>query len=104
MIYFAASAANQNDLVAKEAELCKAEEIHLVNGGVEFSGDIETGYRFCLNSRIASRLLVGLAQDDEIYSADDLYDASVQIPWEEYVNPEKNFFSYYYSHALHLAQ
>ncbi len=91
MIYFAASAANQNDLVAKEAELCNAQEIHLVNGGVEFSGDIETGYRFCLNSRIASRLLIGLAQDDEIFSADDLYDASVQIPWEEYVNPEKTF-------------
>ena len=89
MIFFAASAANQNDLVANEATLCNAQEVHLVNGGVEFEGDLATTYRFCLTSRIASRLLIGLAQDEEIESADELYEASMFIPWEEYAKPDQ---------------
>ncbi|MGD1833819.1 MAG: bifunctional 23S rRNA (guanine(2069)-N(7))-methyltransferase RlmK/23S rRNA (guanine(2445)-N(2))-methyltransferase RlmL [Sphaerochaetaceae bacterium] len=89
MIFFAASAANQNDLAANEAQMCDAGEIHLVNGGVEFEGDLATAYKFCLTSRIASRLLIGLAQDDQIYSADELYEASMFIPWENWVTPDQ---------------
>ena len=48
MIYFAAAAANQNDLVAQEAQHAGATEVHLVNGGVDFEADLATAYRFCL--------------------------------------------------------
>ncbi len=91
MKYFAASAANQNDLVAAEALKIGAQEIHEIGGGVEFEGDLATGYRFCLNSRIASRLMVGIAYDEDILSADELYDASIALPWEEFISPEKTF-------------
>ncbi len=91
MIYFAASAANQNDLVLKEAQSARAEDIKEIGGGVEFSGDLSVGYRFCLTSRIASRLMMALAHDDDIRDADELYEASMQIPWEDFINPEKTF-------------
>ena len=91
MKYFAASAANQNDLVAAEAQSIGAEEIHEIGGGVEFEGDLKVGYRFCMNSRIASRLMVGVAYDEDILSPDELYDASLALPWEDLISPDKTF-------------
>lgn len=91
MIFFAAAAANQNDLVAQEAQKAGAADIKLINGGIEFEGDLACGYRFCLYSRIATRVMIALAHDDEVYDGDDLYDSSVQIPWETWLTPEKTF-------------
>jgi len=91
MIFFAAAAANQNDLVAQEAKDIGANEIKLINGGVEFEGDLACAYRFCLYSRVSTRLLLALAHDEEVYSADDLYDSSLQIPWETWLDPTKTF-------------
>ncbi|MDD3669647.1 MAG: THUMP domain-containing protein, partial [Sphaerochaetaceae bacterium] len=89
MIFFAAAAANQNDLVAQEAQKAGAADIKLINGGIEFEGDLACGYRFCLYARIATRVMIALAHDDEVYDGDDLYDSSVQIPWETWLTPEK---------------
>ncbi len=91
MKYFAASAANQNDLVAAEAQSIGAEEIHEIGGGIEFEGDLKVGYRFCMNSRIASRLMVGFAYDEDILSPDELYEASLALPWEDLISPDKTF-------------
>lgn len=91
MIFFAATAANMNDLVAQEAQDAGASEIQVVSGGVEFASDLATAYRFCLQSRVASRLMLGLAQDEGIYDADAFYDSSMQIPWETWLDPTKTF-------------
>jgi 23S rRNA (guanine2445-N2)-methyltransferase / 23S rRNA (guanine2069-N7)-methyltransferase len=91
MIFFAAAAANQNDLVAIEAKNAGSSDIQITGSGVEFHGDLETAYRFCLNSRIATRLMLGIAEDEHIYGDSDFYDASLQIPWEEYLDPTKSF-------------
>jgi len=91
MIFFAAAAANTNDLVTTEALQAGATDIKPINGGIEFQGDLECAYRFCLHSRIATRLMVALAQDDEVSCADDLYDSSLQIPWETWLDPHKTF-------------
>jgi 23S rRNA (guanine2445-N2)-methyltransferase / 23S rRNA (guanine2069-N7)-methyltransferase len=91
MIYFAAAAANQNDLVAQEATLCGATEVHLVNGGVEFEADLAAAYRFCLNTRIATRVMMGIAQEEEVYGPDEFYASSMLIPWERWLDPEKTF-------------
>ena len=88
MIFFASSALNQADLVAKEAEEAGAKEIRQTKAGVEFVGDLETGYRFCMNSRIATRLLEAIYLDDDIMSTDELYEATKEIPWEEFITPE----------------
>lgn len=91
MLLFAASAANQHDLVAMEAEALGGTNINTLGGGVEFEGDLACAYRFCLHSRISSRLLIAIAQDDQIYTADDMYEASMQIPWETWLDPSKTF-------------
>ncbi len=91
MIYFAAAAANQNDLVAQEAERAGATEVHLVNGGVEFAADLAAAYRFCLNTRIATRVMLGLAQEDDVLGPDEFYASSMQIPWETWLNPTRTF-------------
>jgi 23S rRNA (guanine2445-N2)-methyltransferase / 23S rRNA (guanine2069-N7)-methyltransferase len=91
MIFFATSALYLNDIIEEEARLAGATEIKVVSGGVEFSADLAAAYRFCLWSRTATRLLLGLFVDDDIRSADELYEASIQIPWEEWLNPEMTF-------------
>ena len=88
MIFFASSQLNQADLVAREAELAGATEIRQTKAGIEFKGDLETGYRFCMNSRVSSRLLQAIFYDDDIRSADELYESTKEIPWEEFLNPE----------------
>jgi len=66
MIFFAATAANQNDMAAIEAEQCGASDILVIPGGVQFTGEIEIAYRFCLWSRTASRVLMRLQSSHEI--------------------------------------
>ena len=89
MIFFATSAANQGDLIAEEARKAGAERVRVTPSGVDFEGSLETGYRFCFETRISSRLLMGLFVDDEIISDKELEDATAMPPWEEYIDPTK---------------
>ena len=88
MIFFAACAANQGDLVADEARKAGGDEVRQTTSGVEFKGDLEAGMRFCMYSRIASRLLMALYIDEDTENDDELYEATLALPWEEWVDPE----------------
>ncbi len=55
--------------------------------GVQFSGALEVGYRACLWSRVASRILLQLFELDA-RTADEFYERAVQLPWEEHVDPD----------------
>lgn len=85
MIFFATSALHVQDIVETEVRAAGGTEVRPTTGGVEFSGSLETGYTFCLSSRVSTRLLLGLWEHDDIQSADELYDASLQLPWEEWI-------------------
>ncbi len=89
MVYFAMSAANQGDLIAEEARRSGAERVKTTPSGVEIEGSLEFGYRFCFNTRIASRVLWGLYVDDDVRDDKELEEATLSLPWEEYVNPDK---------------
>ena len=89
MIFFATSAANQGDLIAEEARKAGAERVRGTPSGVDFEGSLETGYRFCFETRISSRLLMGLFVDDDIISDKELEEATAMLPWEEYIDPTK---------------
>ena len=89
MIFFATSAANQGDLIAEEARKAGAERVRVTPSGVDFDGSLETGYRFCFETRISSRLLMGLFVDDDIISDKELEEATAMLPWEEYIDPTK---------------
>ena len=91
MIYFAQSAANQADLVAKEALKAGATEVRPTSSGVQFAGSLEAGYRFCLTSRVSSRLLMALCFDEDVNSSDELYEKAMDFAWENWVTPEKTF-------------
>ena len=89
MIFFATSAANQGDLIALEAKKAGADEVRVTPSGVEFEGSLEVGYRFTFNTRISSRLLLGLYVDDDIRDDKELEEATSDIAWEEFITPEK---------------
>ena len=89
MIFFATSAANQGDLIAEEARKAGAERVRVTPSGVDLEGSLETGYRFCFETRISSRLLMGLFVDDDIISDKELEEATAMLPWEEYIDPTK---------------
>ncbi|NBK22692.1 MAG: bifunctional 23S rRNA (guanine(2069)-N(7))-methyltransferase RlmK/23S rRNA (guanine(2445)-N(2))-methyltransferase RlmL, partial [Spirochaetia bacterium] len=85
MIFFATSALYLNDIIEAEALKAGGTDIRTVSGGVEFQTDLAGAYRFCLWSRTSTRLMLGLFQDDDIRTADELYEASMMIPWEEWI-------------------
>ncbi len=89
MIFFACSGTNQADLVKDEVILyANAEEIRVTRGGVEFKSDLRGAYNFVMNSRVSSRLLLASYHDEGLRSADELYEATMGIPWEDYITPE----------------
>ena len=91
MVFFATCAANQQDILEHEINNLGIEETKINNGGVEFETDLETAYKFSLYTRVASRLLLALYSDDDVINADELYESAMEIPWENWVNPEKTF-------------
>ena len=88
MIFFAACAANQGDLVVEEARKAGSEDVRQTQSGVEFEGTWETGMRFCLYSRVASRLLMALYIDEDTKSDEELYESTLSLPWEDWIDPQ----------------
>ncbi len=88
MIFFAACAANQGDLVAEEARKAGSEDVRQTSSGVEFEGSWETGMRFCMYARVASRLLMALYIDEDTENDDELYESTLALPWEDWITPE----------------
>lgn len=75
---------------AKGIEPLLAQEISELGGEVErethlgvfWKGNLETAYRFCLWSRLASRLLLPLLEC-QVNNVDELYEETRQLPWNE---------------------
>ena len=62
-------------------------DAHEALAGVHFRGELEVGYRACLWSRLASRVLWPI---DEFECPDEqaLYDGVRALPWHEHIKPE----------------
>ena len=76
-------------MLANELTACGAQEIKPVRGGVFFSGPQACAMRACLNSRLASRILMRLASSD-YYDEEDIYNFACRTKWEEHFGPEKS--------------
>jgi 23S rRNA (guanine2445-N2)-methyltransferase / 23S rRNA (guanine2069-N7)-methyltransferase len=74
-------------LLVAELQDLGAESVRETVSAVTFSGSLETGYRACLWSRLASRLLLQLT-DFPAATADELYAGVASVAWEEHVPPE----------------
>jgi len=72
--------------LAQELRDLGAQRLEEHRAGVGFTGPLATGYRVCLWSRLASRLLMVLARV-EATSADALYDGIRRLPWGDHMSP-----------------
>jgi 23S rRNA (guanine2445-N2)-methyltransferase / 23S rRNA (guanine2069-N7)-methyltransferase len=61
-----------------------------MNGGVAFDGSLEQGYKVCLWSRFASRVLLKL-NEFKVMDSLDLYMGCSTIPWEEHFDVSNTF-------------
>ncbi|MCF7980509.1 MAG: bifunctional 23S rRNA (guanine(2069)-N(7))-methyltransferase RlmK/23S rRNA (guanine(2445)-N(2))-methyltransferase RlmL [Pseudomonadales bacterium] len=71
------------ELLAEELLELGAEQVKQTIAAVHFKGPLTLAYRVCLWSRLASRLLLPLAQI-KLQSADDLYSHCMEIAWEDH--------------------
>jgi putative N6-adenine-specific DNA methylase len=76
-------------LAAKELEGLSAHEILLDNGGVHFSGTMETLFRVNLRSRAVTRVLLRLKRFTAM-SLPDIRQKVLQIDWTQFLNQECN--------------
>ncbi|MDC7219299.1 MAG: bifunctional 23S rRNA (guanine(2069)-N(7))-methyltransferase RlmK/23S rRNA (guanine(2445)-N(2))-methyltransferase RlmL [Spirochaetales bacterium] len=88
--YFAACPRHVEDLAAAEAEQAGASEVKVTRGGVSFQGDLAVGYRFCLWTRVASRLLWEIGSR-ELESEEAFYKELSRWTWEELFTADDGF-------------
>ena len=81
--FFATCPRGLEPLLAAELQRLKAETIHAVGGGVQFSGDFPLCYRINLESRIASRILWQVATN-RYRNEDDIYRIAYALPWNNW--------------------
>jgi len=85
--FFAACPRHVADLLAGELRALGLEVTREHPAGVEFVGPLSHGYRACLESRTASRVLLALAEVP-LDSAEALYEAASAVRWEDHLSPE----------------
>ncbi len=73
-------------LLAEELRALGAESVRETRAGVAFAGNLATGYRACLWSRLASRVLLPLARFPAP-TPEALYAGVQTIAWQEHVAP-----------------
>ena len=83
---FATAPQGLSRLAAHELRALGASDVRAAPAGVSFHGSLETAYRACLWSRVASRVLLSLASVPAV-SRQALYDCVRDLPWEDHLRP-----------------
>ena len=81
--FFATCPKGLENLLADELTTLGAEQVRETVAGVHFKGELAIGYKACLWSRFASRIVLVLSEfqmNDDL----DLYLGAHTIPWEEH--------------------
>lgn len=74
-------------LLKAELEALGGRGVKQEPGGCRVRGPLAFGYKICLWSRVASRVLL-LLRDEVVENEDGLYTAVREIAWEEHVRPD----------------
>jgi 23S rRNA (guanine2445-N2)-methyltransferase / 23S rRNA (guanine2069-N7)-methyltransferase len=82
--FFATAPHGAEDLLVTELESLGVDGPRSRTGGVAFEGSLELGYRVCLWSRLAGRVLLRVAELPA-GNADELYEAARAIAWTEHL-------------------
>ncbi|HLT38198.1 MAG TPA: THUMP domain-containing protein, partial [Enhygromyxa sp.] len=88
--FHATTPRGSEDLLVAELTALGVEAPRARNGGVAFAGPLALGYRACLWSRLASRVLLRIAELPAT-DADALYEAARAIDWEDHLAPGASF-------------
>ena len=83
--YFATCPKAIEPILADELTSLGAENVKLSQGGVLFSGTLAIGYKACLWSRLANRILL-LVHEAKIDSPADLYAAVMAVDWQQHMH------------------
>lgn len=83
----ATAALATEDLVARELTGVGATEVVPSKATVRFRGTLETAYRACLWSRVASRIVLPIARF-EAGDADALYEGVRALDWSQHLGPD----------------
>ena len=85
--FFATTPKGMEPLLADELRALGAREVRETRAGASFSGPLALGYRVCLWSRIANRVLLPLARF-EAPTPEALYQGVQALTWDEHLAPE----------------
>jgi 23S rRNA (guanine2445-N2)-methyltransferase / 23S rRNA (guanine2069-N7)-methyltransferase len=85
--FFATTAKGMESLLAEELRQLGSEQVHETRSGVAFQGTLESGYRACLWSRIANRILLPL-HTFHAESPEQLYEGVKTISWQDHLDPQ----------------
>ncbi len=86
--FVASSPRGFGDLLARELQSLGAAQVRERAVGVEFSGTLEVAYRACLESRVASRVFLVVAEF-EAPTDESFYNALRVIDWRPHVDPHR---------------
>jgi 23S rRNA (guanine2445-N2)-methyltransferase / 23S rRNA (guanine2069-N7)-methyltransferase len=86
--FVASSPRGFGDLLARELREVGAADVRERALGVEFAGPLEVAYRACLESRVASRVFLVLAELDAATDA-AFYEAVRAVDWRAHVDPSR---------------
>lgn len=78
------------DLLEDELKNLGALELKKTKAGVHFRGNLATAYRVCYNSRIASRVLLHLAEF-RTATQQELYHRTLEVSWAEHFTLKQRF-------------
>ncbi len=84
---FAPCARGLEPLLAEELRALGVSRVDEARAGVAFTGGLEAGYRACLWSRLASRVLLRIAEVPAA-NEDELYASVYALPWEEHIGAD----------------
>jgi len=89
--FLVTTAKGLDELLAKEiARICPGVELKTKPGQVLFTAELSQGYRVCLWSRLANRVLLKLAEGDAD-TAEDLYKVADSVNWSSHFRLEDTF-------------
>jgi 23S rRNA (guanine2445-N2)-methyltransferase / 23S rRNA (guanine2069-N7)-methyltransferase len=88
--FFATCPKGLEYLLVDELKALGASDVHEALAGAHFSGALEAGYRACLWSRLASRVLMPIGEF-AVASGDDLYAGARAIDWSQHLAADASF-------------
>lgn len=78
-------------LLADEITRLGGSEVSQRPEGVYFSAEQSTAYRICIKTRLATRVLVRIAEPESVKDKDSLYNAAKDIDWTQHFTSEDLF-------------